>query len=432
MADQKLTAAVEVTGAENASAQLGQVAAAQAKVSGQTQTAGDQAVQSAADQARLNASTETYLQLINQINPQLGQFVANLVRGSRVARDMAGSGQGLGNVLVFIKKGVLDNVKALGWLAAGAVAFSLISKGIEVVVEGLEREKKAREEVEEATRKQTEALNELLEKQAEQQVTLERISDLRAEGGFDADQAVLARQEAERLRTKFPNLDETSVNRAVGNLFGTGISPENMERAAFAIQQGRLEFDRGMPDKKRVERTLQALGIDAHHFAELVAKPEAVKPIDVARSRELQKSGDLAARITELGGSGADVNAALKLLPPDLLAGMEPDQIVEAVRRMRDVRREAQEEVRTAASPGELPPYAEIERGVLQRQMGLSTPQAEQLYGVALRILDSLERIAHGERSVTNNFQGATFNGADAAAREARSVYGAKLVDDRN
>lgn len=115
----------------------------------------------------------------------------------------------------------------------GATAWLVIAAHVE--------RKREWDAVTRAMRDQTEAANARTRWEAEFAQLIEDMSDTRDEGGFDAEQARMARQRGLRLLEKAPYLWVESAAKAV--VFGGDRTMDELEKVGVAIQTGRLDIE---------------------------------------------------------------------------------------------------------------------------------------------------------------------------------------------
>ncbi len=136
----KFTTELRVEGAEETKAALGDVAAGQDRLTGESGKAAEAAEQQAAaaeqqaaateQQAaatdKAAASTEDYTSILGRIHPALGALADAFVKGSRVAGDLAEKQIKLGDVTASVTKLVGENAAAIKLLGAGGAAAAAI------------------------------------------------------------------------------------------------------------------------------------------------------------------------------------------------------------------------------------------------------------------------------------------------------------------
>lgn len=297
----------------------------------------EKAVQADAEATAKNAAGKSdYLQILRQINPALGQLAETLINASKIAGDMASKNIDLTKGFEGLKGAILANANALKLFGAGA----LVAVGIYAISAALRRMREEFEAATKAIREQTEEANRLAQQQADLQQKIENLSDARREGGFNADEARDAANQARRLRERLPFLSEDAAAQAA--TFGRGRSTEDVERIAIAIQSGRLQVDGGMRPESR-ERRIEA-ALERHADA-----------IEAAAARERAQAGEetSAARgqLGRGGGSNRDLqNVASRFTEG---TGFDPAMVAALAQIIGDQQIETFERVTRGSDPGD-------------------------------------------------------------------------------
>ncbi len=143
---------VEVTQQLNAAKLTGTVAEV-AHLRDEQQILSEVVTDLAPKQEQLNARTQDYIGLLNQIHPALGQFAMGMTRGVKVAGELASANLTWGGTVKSVTDALKNNVAALGLLGAGGVAIL----GLNFLISQWNEVKKKIREAEEAQEKFTKA-----------------------------------------------------------------------------------------------------------------------------------------------------------------------------------------------------------------------------------------------------------------------------------
>lgn len=231
---QKLTTEAVAKGFDKAAKEHDKVAGAQQKVAGQTKEGAKAATDAADAQGKLNASESDFVGLLSQVSPELGRFADAMVKGVKISGDLATSNIELGKVLEMGKAAAVKYAGALKLLVAGGAVVA----GILAIAAAIRKVKEEHEAATRAVNEQIEAETELANKQRDAQQTLENLAATRREGGFTAEQARTAAQQAQRVKQRFGFLDEGAIQQAAA-LGGLDRSDEELARVALLFQSGR-------------------------------------------------------------------------------------------------------------------------------------------------------------------------------------------------
>lgn len=310
--DQDIRLNIEAQGAEQTSAQVGKVDAAQKGLTDQTKEAKKPTEELDTATKKLTATEETYTTLLSRIHPALGAMADVMVKGSRVAGDLATKKITLREVTDKLAGAVRANWKALTLFASigGVIA------GIAAIGAAVRAMKQEWDDAREAIKNYQDALNELKGAEQERQQAIEDISDVRRGGGMTADQARRAAQTAEAVALQFPQIQDTAINRVAG-LLGERLSRGQMAQAAILVQQGRVELRPEMTAEsmmRRLDRAMERYGENVERFIEREVTQqgeslqEAVKQATATTGATL----DLRRRIEEILGPGVDVEGVLE------------------------------------------------------------------------------------------------------------------------
>ncbi len=231
------------------------------------------------EQQQFNTKTQDLVGILNRINPRLGEMALGLIRLARVSGDVAASEINLKDVLGSVTDAVKQNVEAIALIGAGGAAIAAINGIFSAMAEG----KRITDEVTASIREQAKALNELEKRGQDQASTIEKIAAKRKEGGLTAESSAAALQQAQRIKSKSGDLGEDFINTAVGNFTGTGASDEEIQRAAFALEQDRITIDPKASKERRLERLRRDL-----------RKNETRRAVDIALATEQTQAGEVA------------------------------------------------------------------------------------------------------------------------------------------
>lgn len=188
MGEEKLTLKTEVTGADATAASLEKVKKAQDAVTGGSTKAtaataavaqGTDAVDKAtASQEKLNASESDFVGVLSRLSPALGGFADAMLKGGKIAGDLAGKQIKFGEVLNAVTTAINKNAGALKLLgAAGAVVL-----GITLITNALAKMREESERLTKSLDDQRDSLNELRGEQRERGQGIEDIAAQRRGG----------------------------------------------------------------------------------------------------------------------------------------------------------------------------------------------------------------------------------------------------------
>lgn len=252
MADQELRLRITQTGAEQVAENLRGVQGAQQGVAASAAQAGTAASAAAPKIGGLGEAGSTAGKGVEELEAELRNFFATIPGGerlTRIIRLMNALGDGTvsvggalrtGSALLSKFSGSLMLLAAAGAVVAGIVA---ISSALRSIGEEARRN-------EEAIKRQTEALNELIKKNREVGQSIEDVASQRPQGGFTAAQAEAASQTAADIRQRLPFISESTLAEVLGIFGGASEregggarSREELERIAILAQQKRIELD---------------------------------------------------------------------------------------------------------------------------------------------------------------------------------------------
>ena len=239
---QKLTVEAQAKGFDKTAAEVSKVAEAEERLEGQT-TGAAKATDAASEAAqKLNASESDYVEILRQVNPALGNLADSLLKGGRVAGDLASQNINLAGAFGKATEAIKNNAGALKLIGAGGA----VVLGIYAITQAVKAMREEHERATEAIKRHREALNELKQEEADQKQTIEDIADRRRRGGFGADEAQQAVQTAEAIGKQFEALKPENINQVVAMLGDLNLSREQMTQAAVLQQLGQLQLDPGM------------------------------------------------------------------------------------------------------------------------------------------------------------------------------------------
>ncbi len=270
--DRKLTTEVQVKGAEKAADQFSKVAAAEEHVAkGQEGTAAS-AEKAAEATDKLNASTDDLTGLLNAVHPALGGFAETLLRGSKVAGDLASRNISLAGAHKKAAAMAKQHAGALKLLGAGGA----VVLGIAAIVAVVQALKAAHEEAEEAARKQTEALNEQMEQLKELERAYKAAANARmGADAVGADEAARGTERSTRVARRY-DIDPALSATVGGELSGVDVDFQTQASYTMLREGGQAEpLDKSMPAGVRqtmvtgaVERNAEWIAADRKRRAE--------------------------------------------------------------------------------------------------------------------------------------------------------------------
>ncbi|HUU46121.1 MAG TPA: hypothetical protein VM118_10355, partial [Acidobacteriota bacterium] len=290
---QDLTSTVKVVGAGQAAEDLAKVAGAQETVAKETATTGQAAAAASDAQKKLSASESDVIGVLTRINPMLGGMADALLKGGKIAGDLASTNINLTEVFGSLTAAVKANAAALKLIgASGAVLL-----GIYAIVHAFGSMREEAERATKAIQDQIDALNELRKAEQTRAQTLEDIADTRREGGYaTAEEAKAAAQRAGRVGERSPHLDEQAILRAVA-LAGAQRDTGDLEKIAWLIQTDRVKLEPGMGADSRERRIESAL----NRHGEVIEK-------SIQREAEQRKEIKTEARREAVATEGSTLN----------------------------------------------------------------------------------------------------------------------------
>jgi len=419
---QDLTSTVKVVGAGQAAEELAKVAGAQETVAKETATTGQAAAAASDAQKKLSASESDVIGVLTRINPMLGGMADALLKGGKIAGDLASTNINLTEVFGSLTAAVKANAAALKLIgASGAVLL-----GIYAIVHAFGSMREEAERATKAIQDQIDALNELRKAEQTRAQTLEDIADTRREGGYaTAEEAKAAAQRAGRVGERSPHLDEQAILRAVA-LAGAQRDTGDLEKIAWLIQTDRVKLEPGMGADSRERRIESAL----NRHGEVIEK-------SIQREAEQRKEIKTEARREAVATEGSTLN-----LEKVVRDAMGPAATEENTKAMMELVRQfpnmaALEEGlqgRTRAlwdvfrGRSEMVPAGEQGRAV-PGTVVVSDLQVAELTKV-LKALEQRQREERGGTTIINHNQHSRNTYPDARARQRATRNGQRLVRD--
>lgn len=179
---------------------------------------------------------------------------------------------------------------------------------------------------------QSQASDELKNKQLSQKDRIERISDRRRVGGFTADAARLAQVQAARAKEQFGYLDDAGIERVVGTFGDVGLSQENLTNLAIIESFGGLD-DVDVTKVRSKERIRRIGARTIKRFPEEIAKiaqRETVQGVGLGRAayRTGQPTEAMQQALAEMQGAEGGEAALRRRLEEELPPGVDLDRAV--------------------------------------------------------------------------------------------------------
>ncbi len=263
--ERKLTTQVEVTGAEAAAEKFGKVAAAEEKVvAGQAGTAaGAEAATEAT--GKLNASTEDLVTLLAGVSPALGAFADTLVKGSKVAGDLATQNINLAGSHKKAAAFAREHGNTLKLLAAGGA----VVLGITAIVNAVQTLKESHAAAEAAAKKQTDVLNEQIAAVRELEKGYQAAANARKlHDAIGVDETTKGTAQSRRIAKRY-GIDAGLAATVGGELAGTDIDAETQASYTMLREAGQVEgLDATMPSGVRATMVQQAVSQNAEWVAQ--------------------------------------------------------------------------------------------------------------------------------------------------------------------
>lgn len=358
-------------------------------------------------QLATNAASRDYLKVLREINPSLAGFVDSMLSAVRVAGDLSGKNIDLANAVDFAKNAVSRYRSALGLLAAGSAAVAGIALLTKAWRENADEVKRA----EEAVKKHNEALKETARARGERSSSLEAISDTRREGGFTAAEADAATQTVDRVRKRFPDLDESSINRAVALI--PGADDKEIAEAAFLDQRGSLQVKAESSPENRRRRFERSRDRNSSALGTFIAREEE------------QRAALVRSAFGEVTGTSPNQGAFEKFigtLPGNAYTGREKELAELGIEfsKLEPLGGQGAAGGRGFAVSDEDLQTAQQNKFAADR--GVSAGDAGDTREAIRQLTRAIDRLASEPRTV--NYNNSRIMGADAATRKARTVNG--------
>jgi hypothetical protein len=329
---QKLTLEAAAKGFDKAAGDVAKVSGATEGLKDQSEASAAQTTKAAEATDKLNASESDYIELLRRTNPLLGELADGLLKGTRIAGDLASRNIDLKGTFSKLTAAVKGNVAALKLIGAGgAVVASVLA-----IAHALKVMREEAERVKEELAGIIEAQTKLRAEQAGRAQTIESMRDTMRAEPFTAEQARAAAQTAEDIRGKprYAFLDEGAVAQAVAAVGGRADTPgggertiEEIAKLAQLLQSGKLTIDPGQRAESIGRAVDRALDRHAETLSAIFEREaqQAEERVSQARQEATAIGGALnalealAKRRTE--GTGAEPRDVAQLIQvlPDVL-----------------------------------------------------------------------------------------------------------------
>ncbi len=373
---------------------------------------------------KFSSSQSELLALLTSISPALGGFVDAAIRGTKIAGDLAGKNidvtKAFGGMNAAIKKnaGSFKLLFAGGALLAGLAAIAL---SVRRITEEYERATKA-------VRDNAKALNDLKGIESDRQQTIENVADSRTRvGGIDAQGSRDALSLANNIKSNFGGLDQSIIDNTVGSLSGTGLTKDQIEKAAILQQQGRLSINKEASADglvRIVERSIERNNEALQAF--IRRETEQGQGVGVSGERSVEAAKESAAQ----GGSTLNLQAVLKQFA---LAGQNIERLSKIAQTFSTTENidKFNNTLRSIFSvPGRGDNISDIFKVLTFRSPTVEAAGTESERTTVRNALHEIEKSSRDNGAgkpaspTINNFnnQGSTFNGSDAASRAMREA----------
>lgn len=357
-------------------------------------------------QEALNLRVEQFTALLSRIHPALGGVADAMLKGSKIAGELGGKNlsdltKGFGSLGDAIK----SNSGALLTFAAGGAVLA----GITLITKAVERMRLEWQEATKALNEQIDAMTKLRNEERAQAQAIENIAATRREGGFTAEEARAAKDQAGRIQRRFGFIDQGAINQAVA--MAPGRSDEETARIARDIQLGRLTIDPNERGATRERGINRQLGRDT-------AALDREFQTEATQRRELQAEAFRQAN-SQLGGS---LDALIALIQENTRGeGVDAGKIARALQVLGGA--ESSFNLNPDHDAGVINLLQEALEGA-----GLASGDAARLskrdLAIARRERQALDAVGPIVINTTVNQQHGRFIGADEAARKRRERNG--------
>jgi len=311
-------------GAEEAARNAEQVAAAQGKITAQVSEQAPAVEKAAESQKKLNAGAETYISLLSRIHPALGAFADAMLKGAKVAGDLATQQISLRGAVTAAATAMRNFAGAIGLtLAGGAVAagFLAISRAIASI---REEEERARASI----RRQGEALDEQREKYVALEQQIRKTADARLRfAALGAEESEQAAQQAQRVAKK-AGVSLEAAGDIVGQFAGSEATEEELVKAA------RLAAAQRLPELGRTDdpgTRLEKLRFGIRENEEFLGAAAERDRGDFERKRRR------ALQVSRSEGGGKELEQFIRDLPGDIVGSMDPARLAKLIQGQQAV-----------------------------------------------------------------------------------------------
>lgn len=243
MADvaQKLTLLAELLGDKQVIDGLNRMSAAQGQATSAVSEHGKKLEDNSPKQDDATLKMKDFTNVLGIIDPRLQSIASRLFRTGEAFGDLGTKSIDFATV----GKGLVETLTKMGPALALLAAGAGVALGLGAITSAMAKMGEETAKATEQLERQRKVANELRNTQAESKKSIEGISDARKRGGFDADTSRKAQSTAETIKRRFPQLDYSAIQQAVGNLFDVTQDPNDLAEAAFLLQtDDKFKFNR--------------------------------------------------------------------------------------------------------------------------------------------------------------------------------------------
>jgi hypothetical protein len=372
----------------------------------------------AGSQDKLNASSEVYVSLLRRIHPALGNFVDSIIKGSKVAGDLAQEELSLGGVLGTVAEAVKGNAAALALIGAGGavvLAINLVASAVRKMREDFEAATKA-------VKALADAQTELRKGEAGEQAAIEALRDKFKAGPFSAEQARAAAATAGDIsgRPEYAFLSSDAIQQAIAAVGprverGGTRSLDEIVRIVTLIETGRLAIEPGKTQAaidSRIDRALARSGDGV--TAILAREAEQARELTLKAAGAAQFPGQSREAMEFFAGrrargTAADATTVMELatIIPELRGRIERVLSLEGPEGRAKLETELREQLGRTAVFGK--PFTDEEFRQAQQLVSELTTAAREMRRASEATRDAADQLKYGKQTTVNNIGRMTY-----------------------
>lgn len=322
--EQDLTLRAQLKGGEETAKGLDKITDAEKKVGGQVEETAKATDQAEGAQQKLNAAEGDYVAILSRIHPALGGVLDSMLKGSKIAGDLASQNINLTGAFGKATEAIKANAGALKLIGAGG----LVVAAIYAIVHAIRLMREEAEKAEKAIRDQIDALNDLEKTRLARMGETERQAAARREGPVSAAESRQIDEAIEQLQAATRFIEDENVARQAVLLAGADAPMELLQRLAVLLERF------GAADKIDVEGLKK---VSPETRGNLIERMLARREGDISKvlATEAAQIGEVIKRAVEesrvQGGSTAFIEEYIKSLPGTGFKGIDVEQVARIV-----------------------------------------------------------------------------------------------------